>query len=317
MSEIVCNEFGEEWTAFQLQDKFLGDGTEFELFTCKYCDTEVSPVAIYGGDFKVAPHFRLKDSTRPHHPTECIYGTNSKVAKRRPQKPTREYKFKVALPECFVALRASKLTTQVAKLQPNQPPSEQEIRRRVQNSANVGVISNHYTTGLLKTLVDARNAAIRKIYSLPHIEKLDNDNEKAKQVFEVLGKNSLTLYGRKSDYRNAFRQVKSQYWSGSFIYYGQATVESTTDGFLLIDEESISTTTKDDSDNEKTTLTPIHVKYVCNKQSPANGMEQKTIDVLKNNEKVRWYAYGVLKLNSTGMAYELNVNQPAHIYVKK
>lgn len=322
MSEVAYNEFGEEWTAFQLQDKFLEHGMQFLSFTCKYCDTELSPVAIYGEGFEKAPHFRLKDSFKPHHPTECPYGADTKVGKLISRKPKKKYQFNVVLPECLVALRPSQLAPRVASELPNKTPSEDEIRRRVQTAANLGVISNHYTTGLLKTLVDARKAAINAIKILPSIKNIEPDKEKWQQIFVELGKAPLSLYGRKLNYKTAFRPANYLPWNGLFIYYGNAKVEATAYGFLLTLVDNTSSKkkeVKDNKDNEKTADIPAQVKYFCQKGGTANQMEKHTIDSLtqaeSSKESIIWHAYGEFKLNSSGMAYELIVRQYAHLYV--
>ncbi|MFJ1257157.1 hypothetical protein [Cupriavidus sp. CuC1] len=46
MSELAKNNHGDEWSAFDLKDEYLRNGTKFEWFACAFCDVEVAPAAV-------------------------------------------------------------------------------------------------------------------------------------------------------------------------------------------------------------------------------------------------------------------------------
>lgn len=138
-------------------------------------------------------------------------------------------------------------------------------------------------------------------------------SEQHTYVFNELEKHPLSLYGRKSNYNHAFHKSSHVPWSGGFIYLGEASVRSTPDGFELISSDKVR-----DKSRGREILALIRV--ACDTDNPVDQMEKKTIEILEDTvsagRKIRWHAYGELRLNESQTAYELVVEEPSHIYVR-
>lgn len=105
MSELAKNEFGDEWTAFEVKDEYLCNRTEFRWFVCAFCETPVSPAATYGDHYVKAPYFTLADKKKPHADA-CPYGkaTLAQYGIDR-STPRATHAFEVELPERLIAIR--------------------------------------------------------------------------------------------------------------------------------------------------------------------------------------------------------------------
>lgn len=314
MSEIAKNEYGDVWTAFEIKDEYLRNGTEFKWFVCAFCDTGVSPAATYGDEFRKAPYFTLKEKSRPHADA-CPYGkaTPATYGIKRTPAPKSEHEFEVDLPERLVPIRAQgEAGPGPADTPPNQLAGVEEISRRVRTGAASLKVANQYTTALLQTLAAARASALDTLYGKAKAAGKDA-KEQAAYAFRELKKYPLNLYGKQSDYHNAFRKANREPWRGEFIYFGYATVSAVATGFELSCTERINV-------EESGAKRPVTINIACDKAKPVNRMEACTIDLLTRSiesaRTVRWYAYGELTLNAAQTAYELAVREPAHIYVK-
>lgn len=310
MSELARNEYGEEWTAFSLKDEYLSNGTEFKWFVCAYCDTAVSPAATYGNDYKKAPYFTLADHSKPHA-LECPYGESTFAAHGVTREIQAPHEFDVALPERLVPIRTQRVSATPDTNPPKDLASPAEIHRRVRAGATVAAITNQYTTGLLKTLVDARFSAMRAIRELPRVTALTAEKERVKLVFKTLEACPLNLYGRQLNYSSAFHKANHTPWEGPYIYMGTATATEVPGGFLLTATDTIPGSVEDER-------VPVHIRVMCDKNAPVNLMEQRTTERLaaavSAETPVRWFVYGELKMNNSLSAYEIVVQHPYHIH---
>jgi hypothetical protein len=307
MSELARNEYDEEWTAFRLKDEYLRTGRKFEYFVCAYCNTEVTPAAVYGSDFEKAPYFRLADNEKAHLP-ECPYGTRGFAAYGIMRAAPRRHEFEVDLPERLVPIRPPQNVGALRREKPTERASPEEVRRRVGAGAATAKIANQYTTSLLKTLADARKAAIASIYKLPRISAIVDPKVRTKNVFELLRTCPLDVYGTKLNYDKAFHKTRHVPWEGNFIYYGDATVQESDDGFVLTSTDVI-----------PGTVPTARICVFCDKTNPVNRMEERTVNALSKavtaGTTVQWYAYGAFALNAGKTAYKLPVTLPEHISV--
>jgi hypothetical protein len=313
MSELAKNERGDTWTAFEVKDEYLRNGTEFRWFVCAFCDTQVTPAAAYGDEFVVAPYFTLKEKSKPHSDM-CPYGKATLKAygiQRPPRKRTKD-NFDVDLPDQLVTIRAAHTTTGPKNEPPTQLASPDEVRKRVRGSGEKLAGAHQYTTGLLRTLAIARGKAISALYEIAQSKGHDKKTQTS-FVFGELKKYPLKVYGRQLDYDRAFRKTTYEPWDGTFIYHGSASVSEIETGFVLLSLDSVKS--KDGSPGA-----PAKIQVVCDKNHPVNLMESKSIDVLQHairtSSTVRWFAYGALALNESRTSYELTVREPAYIYVR-
>ena len=314
MSELAKNEYCDEWTAFAVKDVYELEGIRFENFQCAFCDTPLSPVAIYpdGGrtePFKIAPHFKIKSQ---NHAQTCPYGGSTLAAYGIFQISRFENELNLEMPERLVSIRPARQDIVPRSDEPTGLASPEEIRRRVRASAASATAARQYTTGLLKTMIDARDKARRLIENLPKIVSIRDDKDRTRSVYQILATIPLRLYERASDYNRAFRRVNFAPPNDAYIYYGKATVGVFGTGLLLVADKEMA---KRDS---KETV-PFHVHVVCDIENPENRMEAQTIErlseAMQEHRPVYWYAYGAPALNNEGTLYELVVREPSHIYI--
>lgn len=310
MSELARNEHGDEWTAFALKDEYLRNGTEFRWFVCAYCDTPVKPAAIDKKKHKKAPYFIIKKHSRPHA-KECPYGEATFAAYGIARKASAKHEFDVDLPERLVPIRSQRVDLATTNSPPKEFASPEEIRRRVRAGSEMASIANQYTTGILETLVDARNAAMKAIRNLPNVKEIEDKTKHWNEVYKRLEACPLSLYGRKLNYRSAFRKANQNLFKGPYIYYGVATVEAVPEGFFLILTDRIINPASSEE-------LPVHIRVLCDARAPVNRMEARTIERLsaaaRDSKAVRWYAYGELIPNESDSSFELTVRQPPHIF---
>lgn len=312
MSELARNEYGDEWTAFDLKDEFLRHGTKFRWFVCAFCDTPVSPAAVYGKDFVKAPYFTLAEKGN-YHTSICPYGTAGLSAHgiARPA-PAKAHEFEVDLPERLVPMRASKPAIGTHANKPSDKATDADVRARVRTRAST-LMANQYTTSLLQTVVTARAVVMRDLFKKASADGIQKEKQAA-FVFSEMKKYPLNLYGKRLDYNSAFHNTHHIPWDGQFVYHGDAKVRSVPDGFELTSALSIK---PEDSVSEL----PVHIIVLCDRAAPAKKMESRTIDTLARHEalgeSVRWFAYGSLKLNEAKSSYELIVREPGHFYAAK
>lgn len=310
MSELARNDQGDEWTAHELRDDYLRTGhAPFAWWVCAYCDVELTPAAVYGASFKKRPYFRLLNSTS-HHAGDCPYGNAGFAQYGITIAQPQAHQFDVDLPEKLVPARLPTRARGPAHKKPVALANPVVIRRRVNGTAAAATIPNQYTTSLLKTLVDARNEALRAIFKLPHIAAM-KPAAQPRAAFAMLKAIPLELYRRATNYNDAFHKTNHTPWTESFIYHGRADVAAIPGGFVLISHDTIP-----NADPTPVPL-PARILVMCDSANPVNRMEARTIATLTaaiaGAYPVSWCAYGVLELNAAGAAYELTVTQPNHI----
>lgn len=308
MSELAHNEYGDEWTAYDLKDAFLHDGTKFENFFCAFCSVPVTLAAAYGSEYKKAPHFRLADNLSPHH-HECPYGGKASPSHRIRRSPLVKHEFDVDLPECLVPMSPRRINTLAGRDKLSKPASTEEVKKRAHATKS---IANRYTTALLQILAKARLEAINAILALPRVRALESKDQ-WREVFAILKKCPLNLHGRTSNYSSAFHKTTHAPWTGSYIYYGHnATVNFIEAGFRISSSDRIPSNAGEER------LANIIVN--CDISSPRNQMEAKTIEVLteaqRSNTLITWYAYGELAFNNINSAYQLIISEPSYIYTQ-
>jgi hypothetical protein len=317
MSELARNDQGDEWTAHELRDDYLRTGHgPFAWWVCAYCEVELTPAAIYGASFKKRPYFRLLNSSL-QHAAECPYGNagfgHYGITVAKPQ----AHQFNVDLPEKLVPARQPTRAGGPSKTKPAAVANAVVIRKRVDGTAAAATISNQYTTSLLKTLFDARKEALAAIFRLPHIVAM-TPADRTTAAFAMLKAIPLELYGRATNYSDAFHRTNHPVWSASYIYHGHADVAVIPSGYELTSLDKI----PNPGQPAAPLLARIHV--ICDRANPVNRMEERMISKLdsacgyipgQSPHSVWWCAYGKLTLNATGTAYELTVTQPSHIAI--
>lgn len=310
MSELARNELDEEWTAFELKDEYLRFGTRFEWFVCSFCDTEVTPAAVYGDHYVKSPYFTLAKSDNPHS-FNCPYGKGGlKQHGIERSIPRRQHAFEVDLPERLIPIRVRVTRANGTKQPPKGLASPELIVQRVRSGTDQLKIANQYTTGLLHTLAVARASAMRELRALAEKKGVPGKDQWA-FVNAELKKYPLSLYGTHYNYNSAFHKTNHEPWKGSFIYHGDATIRSTGTGFELTSKDVVRTKGRDKE-------VPFIVSVACDRANPVNKMEAKTVAILEAKERegqiVRWYAYGEPS-GGADDSYILNVSDPAHICV--
>lgn len=81
---------------------------------------------------------------------------------------------------------------------------------------------------------------MKAIRNLPNVKEIEGKTKHWNEVYKRLEACPLSLYGRKLNYRSAFRKANQNLFKGPYIYYGVATVEAVPEGFLLILTDRIS-----------------------------------------------------------------------------
>lgn len=309
MSELARNEHGEEWTAFRLRDAYRTAGTRFRWFVCAYCDTEVTPSAVYGFKFKVPPYFRIVDKDKPHA-TQCPYGKASFASYGIVRAVRKNNPLNVDLPERLVAILPRRVEGAALNRPPSDLASPEEVRRRVRAGAAAAAITNQYTTGILETLLDARKSAVDAICKLPNIVSATGTSRYWKDVYRELSKFPLNLYGTQLDYNAAFRRIPR---SGSYIYQGQATVIGLANGFRLQSINPVPASRPDEPARF------MQIDVICNPAAPRNRMERRTTlrlsQAANEGRSVYWNAYGAFSLELDAVVHKLVVDDPYHISV--
>lgn len=312
MSELARNEYGDEWTAYDLKDETLKHGTKFEWFVCAFCDIPVTPAAIDKPTYVKGPYFTLAKKDKPHE-VDCPYGEKTFADYGVVRPKTAKHKYAVDLPERLIPVRSRNVSS-TTHVKPATPASLEEIRSRVCAKAAAASIANQYTTSLLAIVAGARKEAIDSIKNDAAIKKIKDSAVRWKKIYSELRNFPLDVYGRKLNYGSAFHRTNHEHWAGTFIYYGAASVERITNGFRLTSDNLIPS---EKADGTKISI-PAHVLVMCNEAAPRDLMEKKTIEILGDAiskcEPVSWYAYGEFVMNDSESVYQLTVLEPPHIY---
>ncbi|NIE63053.1 hypothetical protein [Burkholderia sp. Ax-1719] len=252
-----------------------------------------------------SPHFKIIDTDRNHAP-ECPYGAAQleTYGAQRPSVPTGRVKLEADLPEQLVEVRAGRAEGDAKGQRPQTVASPDEVRRRVRNRLTDLATAHQSTTSLLRVLVTARVEATKALYRTARA-KGKPASEHSKFVFDELKKYPLKLYGRQSDYDRAFRKTDREPWTGDFIYYGTANVETTPDGYRLLSLEQV----KMAGFPDRTAV----VYVICDRTNPVNLMQRRTIQVLdeaiRRGTHVKWAAYGSLRFNVETDQFELTATK--------
>lgn len=311
VSELAVNELGNEMSAFEFRDEYLSTGIEYKNFRCALCDVPVSPCAIYGVAFKKAPHFR--EAHIPHR-AGCLYG-NALVAgmkKIQPKKGRRIFGKEVNLPEKLIARRATSSMHLPPAHLGSRFPTPAETEGRIKSKKSQLELTNHYTTSLLRTVVEARKAIINECYMEAKLKCL-NDKKRAALIQETLESCPLSLYDKVLNYETAFRSTRVRPWQQPLIYFGKAIVEQRPSGFVLQSQNKVK-----DPNTEGETPALIHVQLdsdVTNSKLAAEILSTLT-DISNTQQPIEWFAYGNLALREDGSAYELKVGNADHLYLR-
>ena len=301
MSELALDANDNEVTALEVREDYLLHNSINSPFRCAFCEIPLSPRAIEGETFVVAPHFSRGSHV---HDDDCPYGERGSKLHVTKRPPSSKYGNAVDLPEHLVPTRAPR--------PPGQANGTPAVRRvnvalAIQQRGHLMTTDNHYTTSLLATVVEARAKLRKYLYEQAKKQSVP-EADKHRWVSAESEKCPLRLFDDRLDYSTAFHLLKSP-WRNFAIHFGRVHVKETAYGFALNGADVVAKTGK-----PFPSCIRVHVRDMRPNRMTDHLDALLRAESAKQNAMPECYAYGQLQEHE-GAQY-LDVFDSALIYTR-
>ena len=312
LSALGMNNKGEVRTASEFKSIFEDSGQSFRPYRCPFCEVPYEDRCIITECVK-APHFKLPDSTR--HRGDCNGEVGEDEVIHRDidlAQPKRTVVGKIDVPEALVRPRKASIVRRVGDDGFGLPPDAVEVLRRRKIIAADKTISKCFTASQLRPIVHAHKQLRKHAYKQAIAAKLKPGTAEYNAHFgQTLGEHSLSLYGQKLTYRNAFQGHKLQPHRAERLYFGNGKVTAEGGYLVLRDAQSWPTQPK-----SQLNLLPFFVRISRTVDINPSTSHLKAMEELEqlaaSSSELEWYAYGLPVIQ--GDRYELAVESLDQIY---
>jgi len=306
----------EERTAYEYRELYLDQGLEFAPFICPFCDVPLTPVNLYKSEeIARSPHFR---ADKEPHRFGCD-GSPMGLRTRDDQPPRRRVeKREFQLPEALVP-RREPVATRPTHRRPEtkERPDEQEVNRRRQEAAGrLGPAI--YRTSLIRSVAIAFLSVFKESYEQQ--KKYGwTDKQRRKWATNLLKESRLTLYdGFTLAYQSAIRNTRFPPPPKPRVFHGWASVSCVRQTDEAMEYQLVPDTLVEHKQARAVRHYPVEVTFRVTHAGEPTGSQRSTLNRLDKaaNEalEVRWFAYGVMRLQDDGV-YRMLVDNVDHLYL--
>lgn len=308
------NSKGEVRSASEFKEIFEETGDSHGPYRCPFCEVLYEDRCIVTECVR-APHFKLPNGKGHRGDCNGESGDDLATDSATPStEPKRTVVGDIELPEALVKRRKSLNVRKPGDDGHGLPPDTAEITRRRRLVVGDKTLSTHYTTSLLRPLVQARKRLRKHAYERAIGAKLKQGTPEYNLHFgNTLAEHKLSLYGQKLTYGNAFQDRNLVPGWAERIYNGSGKVRIEGDQFVIAD---VDVWPKVPKNKDKENFVPFEVRLGRAPERDAPTSHKNALRELEDHAAagafLEWHAYGLPVLQEN--KFVLSLDSLDHIY---